>query len=24
MDGLRRAADEVQQQGSFGFLDRLP
>lgn len=24
MDGLRQAADEVRQQGSFGFLDRLP
>ena len=24
MEGLRLAAQEVQQQGSFGFLDRLP
>lgn len=24
MDGLRQAAGEVRQQGSFGFLDRLP
>jgi 2-methylisocitrate lyase-like PEP mutase family enzyme len=24
MNGLRQAANEVQQQGSFGFLDRLP
>ena len=24
MDGLRQAATEVRQQGSFGYLDRLP